>query len=231
MRMLGMALGMAQRAVASGARVFELLDREPRLTAPPDAPAAAGRRRARGAARRDLRLRRRRAGAARRRPRRGGRPHGRARRPDRLRQDHARDADPAPLRRATRAPCWSTASTCATSTRRRCGARWRWSPTTPSCSRPRCGDNIAYARPEASEERGRGARPSAPGSRELLDDLPDGLDTLVGERGLTLSRRPAPARGDRPRPARRAAHPDPRRRHLERRRHHREPHQGGARAR
>ena len=34
MRMLGMALGMAQRAVASGARVFELLDREPTLTAP-----------------------------------------------------------------------------------------------------------------------------------------------------------------------------------------------------
>ncbi|MBA3300922.1 MAG: ABC transporter ATP-binding protein, partial [Thermoleophilaceae bacterium] len=39
MRMLGIALGMAQRAVASGARVFEILDREPRLVAPPDAPA------------------------------------------------------------------------------------------------------------------------------------------------------------------------------------------------
>jgi ATP-binding cassette subfamily B protein len=37
-RMLGMALGMAQRAVASGARVFELLDRPPRLTAPAGAP-------------------------------------------------------------------------------------------------------------------------------------------------------------------------------------------------
>jgi ABC-type multidrug transport system fused ATPase/permease subunit len=37
MRMLGIALGMAQRAVASGARVFEILDREPRLVAPPDA--------------------------------------------------------------------------------------------------------------------------------------------------------------------------------------------------
>jgi ATP-binding cassette, subfamily B, bacterial len=37
-RMLGIALGMAQRAVASGARVFELLDREPRMTSPPDAP-------------------------------------------------------------------------------------------------------------------------------------------------------------------------------------------------
>jgi ATP-binding cassette subfamily B protein len=37
-RMLGLALGMSQRAVASGARVFELLDRLPRLTAPPGAP-------------------------------------------------------------------------------------------------------------------------------------------------------------------------------------------------
>ncbi len=34
MRMLGIALGMAQRAVASGARVFEILDRAPRMTAP-----------------------------------------------------------------------------------------------------------------------------------------------------------------------------------------------------
>jgi len=38
MRMLGIALGMAQRAVASGARVFELLDREPRIVAPAGAP-------------------------------------------------------------------------------------------------------------------------------------------------------------------------------------------------
>jgi ATP-binding cassette subfamily B protein len=34
MRMLGIALGMAQRAVASGNRVFEILDREPRIIAP-----------------------------------------------------------------------------------------------------------------------------------------------------------------------------------------------------
>jgi ATP-binding cassette subfamily B protein len=38
MRMLGVALGMAQRAVASGARVFEILDRAPRMTAPAGAP-------------------------------------------------------------------------------------------------------------------------------------------------------------------------------------------------
>ncbi len=34
MRMFGISLGMAQRATASGARLFELLDRAPRITAP-----------------------------------------------------------------------------------------------------------------------------------------------------------------------------------------------------
>ncbi len=38
MRTLGVSLGLAQRATASGARVFQLLDRVPALTAPPDAP-------------------------------------------------------------------------------------------------------------------------------------------------------------------------------------------------
>ena len=39
MRMLGTALGMGQRAVAAGARVFEVLDRAPRMASPPGAPA------------------------------------------------------------------------------------------------------------------------------------------------------------------------------------------------
>jgi ATP-binding cassette subfamily B protein len=38
MRTLGMALGMAQRAIASGTRLFEILDREPRIEAPAGAP-------------------------------------------------------------------------------------------------------------------------------------------------------------------------------------------------
>src|SRR5215213_9895992 len=61
--------------------------------------AARSGRRSGGAARADLRLRRRRARAARHRPRRRGREDRRPRRPDRLRQDDARDADPPPLRR------------------------------------------------------------------------------------------------------------------------------------
>ncbi|HEX4672125.1 MAG TPA: ABC transporter ATP-binding protein [Solirubrobacteraceae bacterium] len=39
MRSLGMLLGMAQRATAAGARLFEILDRTPRIVAPHDAPA------------------------------------------------------------------------------------------------------------------------------------------------------------------------------------------------
>jgi ATP-binding cassette subfamily B protein len=39
LRMLGVAMGMAQRAIASGNRLFEILDREPRIGSPPGAPA------------------------------------------------------------------------------------------------------------------------------------------------------------------------------------------------
>ncbi len=38
MRSLGMTLNLAQRATASGARIFQLLDREPRMSEAPDAP-------------------------------------------------------------------------------------------------------------------------------------------------------------------------------------------------
>src|SRR5581483_11829777 len=38
MRTLGYMLGSAQRANASGARIFQILDRAPRITAPPGAP-------------------------------------------------------------------------------------------------------------------------------------------------------------------------------------------------
>jgi ABC-type multidrug transport system fused ATPase/permease subunit len=38
MRMLGIAMGMSQRAIASGNRLFEILDREPQIQSPPGAP-------------------------------------------------------------------------------------------------------------------------------------------------------------------------------------------------
>src|SRR4029453_9032060 len=37
-RWLGMSLSMAQRAVASGNRMFEILDRDPSMKSPPGAP-------------------------------------------------------------------------------------------------------------------------------------------------------------------------------------------------
>jgi ABC-type multidrug transport system fused ATPase/permease subunit len=39
LRMLGSTMGMAQRAIASGNRLFEVLDREPRIQSPAEAPA------------------------------------------------------------------------------------------------------------------------------------------------------------------------------------------------
>jgi len=47
-------------------------------------------------------------------------------------------------------------------------------------------ENIAYARPDATDDEVRQAAERA-GLGELLDELPEGLDTLVGERGHTLS--------------------------------------------
>ncbi len=38
MRTLGISLGLAQRATAAGARVYQILDREPRIASAPDAP-------------------------------------------------------------------------------------------------------------------------------------------------------------------------------------------------
>ena len=39
MRTLGYMLGASQRATASGARIFQILDREPAMTVPEGAPA------------------------------------------------------------------------------------------------------------------------------------------------------------------------------------------------
>jgi ATP-binding cassette subfamily B protein len=185
MRWLGMALGMAQRAVASGARVFELLDRRPRLVAAPDAeplPPGGGRVELRGVTfgydggdpvLRDIDL-----------DVEGGQtvalvgPTGSGKTtlvmliPRLYDVDEGavlvdgvdvRELDPAALRREVAVV----------------------SDDAFLFSAP-LGENIAYARPEASEEEIRRAAERA-GLGELLDELPDGLDTLVGERGLTLS--------------------------------------------
>jgi ABC-type multidrug transport system fused ATPase/permease subunit len=185
MRMLGIALGMAQRAVASGQRVFELLDRAPRLTAPPDAPplpAGGGRVELRGVTFSYD----------------GGEP---------VLRDV--DLDIAEGRRvALVGPTGSGKTTLVMLIPRLYdvdegavlvdGADVR--TVDPSSLRREVavvsddaflfsaslGENIAYARPDADEAEILVAAERA-GLAELIAELPDGLDTLVGERGLTLS--------------------------------------------
>jgi ABC-type multidrug transport system fused ATPase/permease subunit len=185
MRMLGIALGLAQRAVASGARVFEILDRQPRLTSPPAAPPL---------------------------PDGGGRVElldvsfaydgGRTVLHDinltvepgrtvalvgatgsgkstlvmllprlydvtegQLLVDHAdvRDVDVGSLRREV-----------------------AFVSDDPFLFSASVRENIAYARPDASEEEVRDAARRA-GAEDFVDDLPQGYDTRIGERGYTLS--------------------------------------------
>jgi ATP-binding cassette subfamily B protein len=186
MRMLGIALGMAQRAVASGQRVFELLDREPRLTAPPGAPplpAGDGRVELRDVCFEyegtepvlrgiDLDVEAGRTVALV-----GPTGSGKTtlvmlipRLYDVTRGSvlvdgvDVRSVDPASLRREV-AVVSDDAFLFSASLR----------------------DNIAYARPEAGDDEVVEAAERAGLGGLIDDDLPDGLDTLVGERGLTLS--------------------------------------------
>ena len=186
MRTLGMALGMAQRATASGARMFEILDRAPGVTAKPDAVAMP-----RGLGRVELReVSLRYDGASR------DALHG-------LNLDvpagttvavvgatgsgkttlvqlvprlydvtagavlvdgvDVRDVDPAALRKQV--------------------AVVNDDPFLFSAS---VRENIAYARPDASDAEVERAATRAQ-AHEFITRLPDGYETRVGERGLTLS--------------------------------------------
>jgi ATP-binding cassette subfamily B protein len=183
--MLGVALGMSQRAVASGARVFQILDREPGVTSPPDAqplPKGGGRVELRGVTfgydggepvLRDIDLD---VEAGRTVAIVGGTGAGKTTlvmliprlydvQEGAVLVDGAdvRSVDVASLRREV-AVVSDDAFLFSDSLRA----------------------NIAYARPEASDEEVIAAARRA-GLAKLVDELPDGYETLVGERGLTLS--------------------------------------------
>ncbi|HSI79860.1 MAG TPA: ABC transporter ATP-binding protein, partial [Solirubrobacterales bacterium] len=185
MRMLGMALGMAQRAVASGNRMFEVLDREPRVTSPPGAPplpAGPGR-----IALRDVTLRY--DGAE---PALTGvdlevdagrtvalvGPSGSGK--TSLVALIARLYDP--VSGTVEVDGADVRTVDVRSLRREIAFvaddSFLFSATVA--------ENIAYARPEATREEIEVAARRAQ-AHEFIDRLPDGYDTIVGERGLTLS--------------------------------------------
>jgi ABC-type multidrug transport system fused ATPase/permease subunit len=186
MRQLGMSLGLAQRATASGARLFELLDRAPRIIAAPGAaplPPGNGHVELRdvtftyegapGPALRDVDLD---VAAGTTVALVGATGSGKTTLVGLLARLYdvdaggvlidgadVRDVDPASLRRAIAvvddAPFLFSASVA---------------------------ENIAYARPDASaEEIERAARRAQ--AHDFIAALPEGYLTRVGERGLTLS--------------------------------------------
>ncbi|MFL5820195.1 MAG: ABC transporter ATP-binding protein [Solirubrobacteraceae bacterium] len=186
MRTFGVVLGMAQRATASGARIFQVLDREPRLTVPADAeplPPGDGRVELRGVT---LVY----EGAA---------------------EPALRDVDLEVAPGSTVALVGATASgkTSLVSLIPRLYDPTRGtvlldgadvSRVQPESLREQVAlvsddpflfsasvhENIAYARPAATrEEVERAARRAQ--ADEFVTALPEGYDTLIGERGLTLS--------------------------------------------
>jgi ABC-type multidrug transport system fused ATPase/permease subunit len=185
MRMLGIALGMAQRAVASGTRVFEVLDRRPRVTSPPGAPAlppGAGRVELRSVSFAydggepvlqgiDLEVEPGRTVAL-------VGPTGSGKTTLVMLIPRLYDVDSG----AVLVDGVDVRSVDAASLRREVAVvsddAFLFSAS--------LAENIAYARADASREEIMAAAERA-GLGELIEDLPDGLDTLVGERGLTLS--------------------------------------------
>ena len=75
--------------------------------------------------------------------------------------------------------------------RRRCAARSAWCCRTPGCSRGTIRDNIAYGRPDATEDEILEAARATFVDR-FVHSLPDGYDTVIDEEGSNLS---APASG------------------------------------
>ncbi len=185
MRMLGMALGMAQRAIASGNRLFEILDREPQIESPPQAPplpAGGGRVEMRGIGLRydgggpalsgiDLAIEPGRTVAL-------VGPSGSGK--TSLVALVARLYDPS--EGSVLIDGADVRSVDLVSLR----SQIAFVGDDSFLFTATIAENIAYARPEASREEVEAAARRAQAD-DFIGDLPGGYDTLVGERGLTLS--------------------------------------------
>ena len=135
---------------------------------------------------RDARQPRRRRGAARRVvPRRAG-PDGRARRHVGRRQVDDRSAAPAPVRRRQRRGAARRRRRPRALVRSPCARRSAWSPRTGTCSTSRSARTCCSPVPRRPTT-SCGTRCATPGSTTSWPSLPDGLDTVVGERGYRLS--------------------------------------------
>jgi ATP-binding cassette subfamily B protein len=186
MRTLGVSLGLAQRATASGRRIFELLDREPRVTSPPGTPPLP-----RGPGRVELR--------------------GVTLRYEGTERPALRDVDLEVPGGSTVALVGTTAAGKSSLVSllprlydpergavlvdgadvrsvdlRSLRGEVALVSDDPFLFSATVHENIAYGRPEASREEVEEAARRAQ-AHEFVVALPDGYDTRVGERGLTLS--------------------------------------------
>ena len=193
-------------AVVSFERVFEVLDIDPMIKEAPDAtpipagPATVEFRDVRFSyptaeevsiasleAVADPRAHRPHRGAARDLVHRRAGHRGGARRALGSRQDDDLGADPAALRPDRGRGPRSTGATCATATTASIVDTVGVVTQDAHLFHDSLRANLLYARPEATERRARGRPSSPPRSSSSSESLPNGLDTIVGERGYRLS--------------------------------------------